>query len=424
MKKKDKNIILFVNYVPHTAIKEIREYAKKIKKDLKIVVLKDKKIDEAKITNSDEEIDLIISCDLSSSIKIMKALLPYKEELLAITCRQEKNILDFTKIIPNVPYLKTPTAKSLEWSIEKIMMRRRFHSYDKKITPKYCLVKDYSEETLQKIKEKIGFPLMVKPSNLAASLMISVCFYEEELKETLRIAFKKIKKLYKENEREKMPQILVEQFMEGEMYSIDAYVTARGAVSFCPLVKVKTGRQIGFDDFFGYQQMTPAKVKRSSVLKAEAVAKKAIHALGLRSNSAHVELMRTEEGWKVIEIGPRLGGYRDILYKLSFGINHSLNDVLNRIPQKPVIPRKIKGHSAFLKIFAKKEGKLKSLKGVKKVGELESCFNLRVDKKIGDMCKFAKNGGRAVCTMIFFNEDRSRLLADIRRMEKMLKIVT
>lgn len=421
MKSSDKNIILFVNFVPKTAIEEIREYGLRTKQEFRIILLKDKKLGEVANT---ENIEKVISCDFENPLKVMKALLPYKEELLAVTCRQEKNILDFAKIIPNVPYLKTPTSKSLEWSVDKAMMRRRFYTYDKKITPKYCLVEDYSNKTLDDIKNKIGFPLMVKPANLAASLMISICFYEEELRDTLRSAFKAIKRVYKENDRERAPQLLVEQFMEGEMYSIDAYVNSRGRIYFCPLVKVKTGKQIGFDDFFGYQQMTPVKLKRSSIERAHEAAKQAIHALGLRSNSAHVELMRTEDGWKVIEVGPRLGGYRDILYKLSFGINHSLNDVLNRIPKKPIIPKKVKGYSAFLKIFAKKEGKLKSIKGVKKIKEFESCIQVKVDKKVGDTCKFAKNGGRCVCSLVLFNKERSKLLADIRRVEKTLIIET
>ena len=40
----------------------------------------------------------------------------------------------------------------------------------------------------------------------------------------------------------------------------------------------------------------------------------------------------------------------------------------------------------------------------------------------GDKCKFAKNGGKSVCNIIFFNKNRSDLLADIRRAEKMLVI--
>jgi biotin carboxylase len=422
--EKEKNIILFVNQVSEGTINEVREYGKKKKQDFQIAVIVDNKNTAAKKDIKDLDIDIELFCDLSSDIKIMRTLLPYQEDLLAITCRGEKNIPDFSKIIPHVPYLKTPTQKSLDWSIEKIMMRKRFSSYDKKITPKHCIVSDYSKKTLEAIKERVGFPLVVKPSNLASSLMISICFYEEELEETLKVAFKKIKKIYKDNGRKKEPQLLVEQFMEGSMYSIDAYVNSRGKIYFCPLVKVKTGRQIGFDDFFGYQRLTPTQLNKPSIEKAHEVTREGIHALGLRSTTAHVELMRTEEGWKVIEIGPRIGGYREMMYKLSFGINHGVNDILIRVPQKPVIPKKAKGHTAVLQFFADKEGKLKSLKGIKKIKELESCFELKVNKKPGVICKYAKNGGKCVCDLIMFNEDRSKLLADIRRAEKALKIET
>ena len=423
-KPEKRNIILFINDVPDSAVKEITEYNEKTKQDLKIAILVNKKYSNIKKEIERTDVDHKLFCDFENPLKIMRTLLPYQECILAVTCRGEVNIPDFSKVIPNVPYLKTPTQKSLDWSIEKIMMRKRFSAYDKKITPKFCVVEDYSVKTLKELKEKVGFPLMVKPSNLAASLMISICFYEEELKDTLRVALKKIKKMYKDNKRKKDPKLLVEQFMEGNMYSIDAYVNSRGKVYFCPLVKVKTGKQIGFDDFFGYQQMTPAKVKRSSIEKAHQVTKASIHSLGLRSSSAHVELMRTEEGWKVIEIGPRVGGYRDVLYKLSYGINHGMNDVLIRIPKNPIIPKKVKGHSAYMKIFAKKEGKLKSITGSKKIKELESCLQFRIDKKVGDTCKFAKNGGRCVCKLVLFNKDRSALLADIRKVEQLLKIET
>jgi len=421
---KPKNIILFVNNVVVATVKEIREYSKKEKQDLKVAVIIDTKNLLAKNEIKGLDIDIVLFCDLSSDIKIMRTLLPYQDNILAITCRGEVHIPDFSKVIPHVPYLKTPTQKSLDWSIEKIMMRKRFNVYDKKITPKYCVVSDYSKKTLNDIKERIGFPLIVKPSNLASSLMISICFYEEELQKTLKVAFKKIKKIYKDNGRKREPQLLVEQFMDGNMYSVDAYVNSKGRIYFCPLVKIKTGRQIGFDDFFGYQRLTPTELNKNSIEKAHTSTKKAIHALGLRSTTAHVELMRTEKGWKVIEVGPRVGGYREMMYKLSFGINHGINDILIRVPLKPIIPKKVKGHTAVLQFFAKEEGRLKGVKGFKKVKELESCFDLVLNKKIGSICKYAKNGGKCVCLLTMFNKDRSKLLADIRRAEKVLKIET
>ncbi|MDD3032450.1 MAG: ATP-grasp domain-containing protein [Candidatus Pacebacteria bacterium] len=431
--KKEQDIILFVNDIPdnmpdelQTFRKDLANYGKKHNKKFRLAIIRDTR--RIEIGGAEEKVypdDIIyLSCDFSDPIKIQKALLPYQKELLGVTCRSEINIDSFSKLVPNVPYLKTPTSESLDWSIQKTMMRKRFNAYDKKITPKFYIVKELSRETMQAIKEKVGFPLVVKPSGLASSLMVSPCYYEEELEKTLKEAFKKIRKIYKENDRKKDPQLLVEQFMEGEMFSIDGYVTSKGKVYFCPLVKVKTGKQIGFDDFFGYQRIIPAKVEKNSSEKAQEVARKGVHALGLRCVSVHIELMRTEEGWKIIEIGPRVGGYRHLMYQLSYGINHAVNDVLIRISQKPIIPKKIKGHTAVFLLYAKKEGKLKAIKGVKKVQELESFYYLHIARKIGESCKFAKNGGKFVCNLVLFNKDRSKLLADIRRMEKTLKIVT
>jgi len=423
--KKEQNIILFVNDIAgevESIKNDLVNYGKKYKKNFRLAVIRDTRLKNSEKLYPEDVIYL--SCDFTDPVKVQKTLLPYQEEILAVTCRSEINIDSFAKLVPNVPYLKTPTSESLEWAIQKTMMRKRFNAYDKKITPKFSIVRDYSKETIEKVKEKVGFPLVVKPSGLASSLLISTCYYEEELEVTLKDAFKKIKKIYKENDRKKEPELLVEQFMEGEMYSIDGYVTSKGRVYFCPLVKVKTGKQIGFDDFFGYQRILPAKVEKNASEKAQEVAKKGIHALGLRSITVHIELMRTELGWKIIEIGPRIGGYRHLMYQLSYGINHALNDILIRLPQKPIIPKKVKGHTAVFLFYAKQEGKLKAIKGVKKVQELESFHEIKINRKIGEICKFAKNGGKFVCNVVLFNEDRSKLLADIRRMEKMLKIIT
>jgi len=423
--KKEPDIIFFVNEIPDDVeiLKEdLINYGKKVKKNFRLAVIRDTRRVQVE-PNYPEDV-IYLSCDFSDPIKIQKTLLPYKNEILAVTSRSEVNIESFAKLVPNVPYLKTPTSESLDWASQKTMMRKRFSTYDKKITPKFFVLKDKSKGTIQKIKEKIGFPLVVKPSGLVSSLLISVCYYEEELEKTLEDSFKKIEKIYKENDRKKEPELLVEQFMEGDMFSIDGYVTSKGKIYFCPLVRIKTGKQIGFDDFFGYQRMLPARVAKNSETKAKEVAKKGIHALGLRSVTAHVELMRIEDEWKIIEIGPRVGGYRHTMYELSYGINHTLNDILVRIPQRPIIPRKLKGHTAVFLFYAKKEGRLKALRGVRKVQELESFHKIKVNRKIGQMCKFAKNGGKFVCNLVLFNKERSRLLADIRRMEKLLKIIT
>jgi len=423
MKEKERNIILFVGRLSPKSLAAIEDYEKKhkIKFQLACLFHNRDKVDPGVY----EEVDIVIVCNMNIPTRIQDALLPYKEELLAITCHGDRRIPYFQKIIPNVPYLRTPTTESLEWSIDKIMMRKRFSIYDRKITPAFTIVHNATKASMKKIRDQVGFPLIVKPAGLAASAFVSISYHKEELEKTLRTIFRKIRKVYKDKGREEIePRILVEQFMEGEMYSVDAYVTSRGRIYLCPFVHVKTGQSIGLDDFFGYIRITPTSLGKLDIEKGEEVAKKAVHALGLRNVTAHIELMKTNGGWKVVEVGPRMGGFRETMYRLSYDINHTMNDIFIRIPKKPVIPKKAKGHTAAMKFYAKKEGVLLSVNGVKKIQELKSVQSVRQLTKIGERCKFAKNGGIGVFAIVLFNKDRSKLLADIRRVEQTLVIKT
>ena len=43
-------------------------------------------------------------------------------------------------------------------------------------------------------------------------------------------------------------------------------------------------------------------------------------------------------------------------------------------------------------------------------------------KKVGDKAIFARNGGRSIFNLYMHNSDRAKLLADIRRVEQLVKI--
>ncbi|PIT87571.1 MAG: hypothetical protein COU31_02220 [Candidatus Magasanikbacteria bacterium CG10_big_fil_rev_8_21_14_0_10_40_10] len=423
MEKKD--IILFVNNVDKATCQSLLKYARQRKLSFKIAIIKDNTKKDWEKKTSILRADIVIGVNPDKPLKIVEALRPYQERFLAITCRGEGNIGLFSKIIPHLPYLRTPSVESLNWSTDKLAMRQRFYAYDKTITPRFMVATDSRLSTIREIKKKIGFPLVIKPANLASSLLVSICFHEQELVESLKKTFRKITKVYKDNAREIEPKILAEEFMEGGMYSIDGYVTSRGRVYFCPMAHVKTGRAIGFDDFFGYQCLIPTALKKSSIQTAQDTTAKAIRALGLRSTTVHVELMRAEgDKWKVIEVGPRKGGFRSKLYQMAYGIDHNLNDVLIRIPNKPIISKKLKGYAVLLKFFAKNEGTLANLKGINSIKKIHSFVEWQINKKIGDKCLYAKNGGNSVCNLYLFNKNRSDLLADIRRAEKFIEIKT
>lgn len=422
--KKAKNIIAYTTTIPKGVVESIRAYEKVSGNKYRIMLIENSARGlPADRTGADfPGVDIILKVNFSDPFMIQQALLPYEKELLAVSCRAESFIADFSALIPHVPYLETPTDDSIAWASDKLTMRRRFKQYDSSITPKYTRVKDQSAEERERLIKKIGLPMIVKPTNLAQSLLVQVVHHEDELKKALKDIFAAIERIYKENGRIETPRIIAEEFMEGLMYSVDAYVNAQGKVWFCPLVRVKTGKDIGRDDFYGYLQMTPTKLSKDSILRAEDVAEKGIHALGLRSTTAHVELMRVDNDWKIIEIGARVGGFRHILHEITCGINHSMNDVLIRMGKKPIVTKRCAKFAAAMKWYAPKEGVITTMTGLKKIESLESFDHIDVLKKRGDAATFAKNGGKAIFHLFLAHESRSQLLADIRRVEEMVKI--
>ena len=173
-----------------------------------------------------------------------------------------------------------------------------------------------------------------------------------------------------------------------------------------------------------YTQITPSVLAREEEEKAQQVVLAAIHAVGLRSSTVHCELMRTPKGWKVIELAGRTGGFREELLYYSFGIRHNLNDFLIHLGKKPIL-KKIKDmQTVFIKFWPHKAGKLIAIKGLKKAKELKSLVKLRQEKKLGDYAGLSKHGHTFVLGFTLCTKSRSDLLADIRKLEKWIKIET
>ena len=414
-----KDIFAFINTLPPSAIDAVAKLSKQDSKDYKILVVRDVRTKNKASVGS---ADYVVDVDFTKPIQIARALLPYEKRLKAITCRGEWNIARFVKVIPHVAYLRTPTTESLSWASDKYEMRKRLNVYDPKHTPKFTWVKNNSKKERLRVIDKVKFPMVVKPANLAASALVSICYHEDELEQTLKKTFRKVKGVYKKDGRIEEPKIIAEEYMEGQMYSVDSYVNSRGAIFHCPPVRVKTGRDIGHDDFYNYLRITPTKLKKETVDSLQQRVEQSIKALGLRSTTAHTELLLIDGDWKVIELGPRIGGFRQVLHDLSCGIDHGLNDLLIRIPRKPLIPKKCNGFAAAMRYYPDQEGVITEIKGIKKITELESVHTLNVKLKVGDKSAFAKHGGGGVFDLVLYNQDRSKLLADIRRVEQMVQV--
>ncbi|MBP6880562.1 ATP-grasp domain-containing protein [Candidatus Saccharibacteria bacterium] len=420
----DRNVLLVTHELRvHNAtrlVNSLKNIEEQLDKKLSIVYIADYKAKvDLQLKEHWEDLK-VLRCDFSSMYSIEEVLLPYQDRLLAVICRSEDYILEFAKIIAHVPYVLAPTIQSLDWTTNKYHMRQRLMTYNPKITPKFLLADSDIDKTVLQASKKLDYPVVIKPTGLAASLLVSVCYDKEELFAALVNAFKHLDKVHEQFLGRGKPQILVEQFMDGDMYSVDAYISSRGRVYACPMVYVKTGQAIGFDDFFGYIQQTPVMLLKNKVDDGITVAKEAIRAMALRNVTAHIEMIYSDrEGWRILEVAARPGGFREAIYEHAYGFDHIANDIAIRLPLRPKIKRKAKAHSLAMKLFSRTEGVLKSISGLEEArNNIESIVEVRDVKESGYQARFSRNGGKSLVNIIMKNDIRSKLLADVRRVER------
>jgi biotin carboxylase len=149
---------------------------------------------------------------------------------------------------------------------------------------------------------QVGYPAILKPRGLGASLGVIRVNDERELRERFEFTF---------NTRSPEPEdvlderrVLVEQCLFGEEISVDAVISggrvsplflARKVVGFPPYAE-EIGHYVGADDPLLTDPQLVELLQRTHT------------ALGFRDGWTHSEFMLTESGPQVIEVNGRLGG--------------------------------------------------------------------------------------------------------------------
>ncbi len=363
-----------------------------------------------------------VVCDFDNPDELQRTLKPYTDRLLAVTCRYEDAMHRFRQVVPFVPYVNTPSESSLLWATEKPLMRDRLSNYDKDLTPLYQHLEETDLPKLEELIKDFTYPLIVKPSDLQDALLVTECHNLDELKTCLRHTFQVIHEVYSRKHRHFTPSVLVEEMMQGKMYSTDAYVMPDGEIFCLPLVEVVTAHSLGLPGFYSYRILVPTDLPDAESEAAFKASRGAIRALNLRATTTHIELFRTLQGWKIIELGARIGGYREAMYREAYGIKHFYNDLAVRLNIKPTMPDKLLAHAYAINIYADQEGEITAIEGLEEAEKLESTVSLVCKAKPGDIALFANNGGGLIIDGILSNKDPKQLEKDEAKLRELIQI--
>lgn len=300
--------------------------------------------------------DWVIDLDFSSeelfAEKLKNITLPHIDGLMCVY----ENYIPFKAIAAQVLELPAISVESARACTDKYVMRTRFLERDPSITPLFCRVD--SAATLLNFAKIAGYPLVLKPTNLMKSLLVSKCNDEKSLLRAYEDTVSRIDEVYQRvGISSNNPGIIAEQFIEGKMCSVAAFVDDKGGVHLCDgVVSLTTAQQIGRNDNFLYLRELSTELDAQTKALILQVAREGTEALAVKSSPAHIEIIYNADGAKIVEIGARTGGYRSFLYRESYDIDLLEQEALIAIGGMPDLQGTFQNHSAVFELFPEREG--------------------------------------------------------------------
>lgn len=252
-----------------------------------------------------------------------------------VTAATDKPLVMMARIAEkyHFPFYSVETA---QWSTDKFQMKQRFELGDVPHA-KGRLVKNVDET------DDMVYPVIVKPRDNSGSRGVKLCRSKEELEISLGEAL----------EVSHLDTVLVEEFIEGQEYSIEGlhYDGKNEVIQFTE----KKTTEFPYNVELGHIQ--PANISEENKQKIREIISKIGAALHFENCPSHTELKINDRGIFVIETSPRLGGdyITSTLTPLSTGVNLE-DELLHVALGEEIHPQPKQVQYAGVRFFAFDEG--------------------------------------------------------------------
>lgn len=353
-----------------------------------------------------------VYCDFSSRETILKTVHGLPERPDAIIATYENYILPMAYIGDDLG-LPTIPVKAAEACTDKQLMREAFAKSPKPISPDFA-----DAMTLDKVKafaKKHGFPLILKPANLSKSLLVTKSTNMEELEANWQRTMRQIDAVYAKYAPDRAPKIIIEEFLDGSVHSVDAFVDAKGKVYLLEdgIVDYQTGYDVGYDDNFHYSRLLPSRLSAADQKALLECAELGCQMLGMKSSPAHIEIIMTKNGPRLVEIGARNGGYRERMYRLANDIDIVGNALGLAFGQTPDVMPKKHEPVAVLELFPKTAGEFVGIKNEDALRALPSLEYVSIKAKPGQYIGKSSDGYKMAAVVILHNSNVEQFNKDL-----------
>ena len=255
-----------------------------------------------------------------------------------------------------------PVPDNLQNIRQKHLMRKAFN--DAGVANAEFRLADSWEDTVE-CANQIGYPLIVKPVDLASSAFVSLVRNEIELRNAYN-ALSGFTVNFRHQERNTV--ILLEEFLIGEEVSVES-ISFQGEIS---IIGITDKSVTGNPYFIETGHMFPAILSDDSHVELIAYIKESLKAVGFDNGIAHTEVKLTKAGPRIVEINPRTpGNYIVELIERVTGINLLKVFLGLSLGEKPNLLCKETGikSASVMFLVPPKEGTLAGIKGLETLAE-------------------------------------------------------
>ena len=345
-----------------------------------------------------------------------------KTPIDGILATYENYILDASLIAKHLG-LPSITPESAQACTDKEHMRELFAAAPIKISPDFTVAT--SEDDVSKFAKTHTFPLIIKPANLSKSLLVTKSADLDELLQNYRKTIQQVDAVYKKYAPGQTPKLLIEEFMEGSIFSVDAFVDADGEPHVLEnVVDYQTGYDIGYDDNFHYSRILPSRLPADKIEAIRQTAAAGCKALGMTSSPAHIEIIYTSDGPRIVEIGARNGGYRERMHMLANGIDITKNAIALSLNQPLDITPKKNDYVGVFELFPKTPGIFHKIENEATLRLLPSLHYLSIKAKPGQFVGKAGDGYKMCAVVILADSSRNTFEADMKTLNTSIYIDT
>lgn len=275
--------------------------------------------------------------------------------------------------------------------------------------PWYYIVDDM--EQLNAIIDKVTYPCVIKPTDNAGNR--GVCYVSNKDELSKEYAYS--------HENSRSGHVIIEEYMEGEEVSVEIIVY-KGVVHILAVTDKTT---LGKPYFVEIGHAEQSQKKEETVAAIKDLAIRAVKAVGIDNSPAHVEIMVTKNGPKMVELGSRMGGgcITTHLVPLSTGIDmiKSVMDLALGL-EPDLVPKFNKGSA--LRHIVGIDGIIESIDGLEEAHMIPGVFEVTMLKNVGEECHYFKNGADRIGYVIAQGNNTAEAISICEEAIKIINIKT